>query len=170
MDFKNCYALSIFICLFLTSIPLYADLVPKRILEPETLTTLVPERILEPEVKSTRRTEKKAEKETALTMLGKSFGGYGLGLATSGLILAAFCNVSKTSHDSTSYIALGLLSSFAGGSLANFCVHRYPKQTAWTVGGLLSSTLIGAPICYKILDLLPITDQARLFANYYPQR
>jgi hypothetical protein len=143
MNFKNCYTLSIFLCLFLTSIPLHAVLDPKRM---------------------------PPEKETALTMLGKSFGGYGLGLVTSGLILAAFCNASKTSYDSMSYIALGLLSSFAGGSLANFCVHRYPKQTAWTVGGLLSSTLIGAPICYKILDLLPITDQARLFANYYPQR
>ena len=109
-------------------------------------------------------------KETALTKLGKSFGGYGLGLVTSGLILIPFCNASKTSHDSMSYIALGLLSSFAGGSLANFFAHRYPKQTAWTVGILLSSTLVGVPICYKMLNLLPVTAQARLFANYYPQR
>jgi hypothetical protein len=170
MNFKNCYTLSIFICLFLTSIPLYANLVPERILASETLKTLVPERILEPEIKSTRRTEKKAEKATSLTMLGKSFGGYGLGLVTSSLILAAFCNASKTSHDSMSYIALGLLSSFAGGSLANFCAHRYPKQTAWIAGGLLSTALVGAPICYTLLDLFPVADQVGFFTNYPSQK
>ena len=148
MGFKNCYILSIFLCLFITSIPLHALLVPERLLEPE-----VP-----------------ANKESTLTALGKSACGYSLGLVTSALILAAFCNVPKAPHDSTSYMALGLLSSLAGGSLANFCVYRYPKQTAWTVGGLLSTTLVGAAICYKTLDLLPVSDHASLFTNYPPQK
>ena len=148
MNFKNCYILSIFLCLFLTSIPLHAVL-----------------------YKSPYEYPQEAKQKSTAKMLYKSFGGYALGLITSGLILTAFCNAPKAPHDSTSYMALGLLSSFAGGSLANFFAHRYPKQTAIACGYLASLatiTLGGLAFCYAKLDLLPISDSAGFFTNYPP--